>query len=538
MKLTERLGRYGRSLRRVVIVSGAALACASGVVTQAPAAPRGTITVAVHTFAKEILDPSLDSQVGLPYHGGMYDWFIGGTPDGKLSLETGVLESFSPNADASAWTFTLKKGLKWHDGEEITSADIKFTIEYYKRDKSVCTACGSLKANVVGVETVDRYTARIRLKSPDVTIPALFSPMEGDLLILPKHYIERVGPAGFAEKPMGSGPWKLASRQITQYIEYEANTAYWNQDRVPGFAKLRLLLVPENRTRLAMLRRGEVNMIPIEPQDVAALRAGGFRIMGPKYTATTTLLFWKSYDPQVLSHKLEIRKALTLAVDWAGLFKAMYPPEVADPYRGGGTLFGPLNIGYDPDLPRYKYDPEEAKRLLKAGGYNGEEMKFWSFASFENPEQKEVNEIIAGYWRAVGVNVNLLPIDFGSFVPKYVSDPQQFFPPLEVGVMSPVARPSTLGNIRTFMVSHEAGGRIWTYWNTDWLDGVYKEISGIVDDKERERRLRELNNKIYNEYWAVPIALRHFPWATRNIAKWEPVNGSPQVMQFETLQPE
>ena len=106
------------------------------------------------------------------------------------------------------------------------------------------------------------HTATVTLKAPDVTLPAVFSPMEGDLMILPKHYIERVGAKEFGEKPMGSGPWRLVSRKITQSIEYEANTKYWDRDRIPGFATLRLLLVPENRTRLAMLRRGEADMIP------------------------------------------------------------------------------------------------------------------------------------------------------------------------------------------------------------------------------------------------------------------------------------
>ena len=134
---------------------------------------------------------------------------------------------------------------------------------------------------------------------------------------------------------------------------------------------------------------------------------------------------------------------------------------------------------------------------MKAGGYSGQPVKFWSFASFENPEQKDVNEIIAGYWRAIGVNVSIVPIDFGSFVPKYVSEPQKFEPPLEVAVMSPIARPSTLGNIQTFMISHAAGGRISAYWNPDWLDGVFKELSSVVDEATGAKKLGDINSKLY-----------------------------------------
>lgn len=522
--------------RRIVVAGLLAIATISwNLAATAQTKPTGMITAAVHTFSKEVLDPSLDSAPGLPYHGEMFDWFIGATPDGKVNLDYGVLKSYSANADATEWTFALKPALKWQDGADITADDIKFTIGYYMRPESVCTACGGLKKNVTGIDVLDRLTAKIRLKSPDVNIAAIFGPMEGDLLILPKHYIEKVGAAGFNEKPMGSGPWKFVGRKLTQSIEYAANTDYWNQDRIPGVATLKLLLVPENRTRLAMVRRGEVDMIPVEPQDATTLKSEGFEILGPKFACSTTLLFWRSYDPGFLSNKLEIRKALALAVDWAALFKAFYPPEVAEPYRGGAATFTPLNLGFNPDLPAYKFDPEEAKRLLKAGGYNGQPVKFWSFASFENPEQKDVNEIIAGYWRAIGINVSIVPIDFGSFVPKYVSEPQKFDPPLEVAVMSPIARPSTLGNIQTFMISHAAGGRISAYWNPDWLDGTFKELSSIADEATRARKLGDINNKMYDEYWAVPIALRHFPWATRNVANWQPTAGTPLIMNFETL---
>ena len=73
-------------------------------VTAGAQTPSGTVTAAVHTFAKEVLDPSLDSTVGRPYHGPMFDWFIGATPAGKLSLKTGVLESYKqqPPADTAA----------------------------------------------------------------------------------------------------------------------------------------------------------------------------------------------------------------------------------------------------------------------------------------------------------------------------------------------------------------------------------------------------------------------------------------------------
>ena len=94
-------------------------------------------------------------------------------------------------------------------------------------------------------------------------------------------------------------------------------------------------------------------------------------MMGPKYTASTTLLFWKSYDPQFITNKLDIRKALTLAVDWEGLFKAIYPPDVAEPYRGGGAIFTPLSMGYDSSLAPTASIPPRRSGCFSRGATRG-----------------------------------------------------------------------------------------------------------------------------------------------------------------------
>ncbi|MBI2321808.1 MAG: hypothetical protein HYU88_06885 [Chloroflexi bacterium] len=239
-----------------------------GVPAKQAGKPEGTVTVGFHTFSKEIMDPSLDGATGLIVYGQIFDWWIGTTPAGKLDTAYGVVESYKPSPDAKVWTFTLKKGIKWHDGVEMSSDDMKWTLEYYSRAAAICTMCGTVKANLDRVEIVDRYTARLHLKRANVNIPAEFAPLEGDLKMLPKHYFEKVGADAFAQKPLGSGPWKFVGRGLGQFIEYEANTEYWNPSRVPGFAKLRLLLVPEARTRVAMLKRGEVDLISVDSQDV------------------------------------------------------------------------------------------------------------------------------------------------------------------------------------------------------------------------------------------------------------------------------
>ena len=498
--------------------------------------PTGTVTVAYHTFGKEILDKSLDSGTVLSIVGNMYDTFIGATPDGKLTTQYGVLDSYDAIDDTS-YVFRLKEGVNWHDGVEMTSEDIKFSLEHYTREEAVCSACGGLRRSLDRVEIVDRYTANVFLKDIDVNFIPIFGPVEGDITILPKHHYEKVGADGFEEEPLGSGPWKFVSRRIGEFIEFEANTDYWNPDRISGFAKLRILVVPESSTRAAMLEAGEVDLVSIDPSDVKRLGEAGLKITGPKNTGTGIVVFWGSYNPDFITNKVKFRKAMALAVDWDKIVSSFYPAELFKRHSSGVALFDPGCLGCTTLAP-YPYEPEEAKQLLDEVGYKGETVKFWNFVTTSNPEQREVNEVIAFYWREAGIDVDLIPIDLGAFRPKFATNPQPFDPPAPVGVVSPKNLPSLLTNIRVFMISKDAGGVLAGYWNPEKIDALYAELTTIVDEDERARRLGELQKELYDEYWALPIVLRGFPFAQGpRIAEWTPTQGVVTALAFNTLQP-
>jgi peptide/nickel transport system substrate-binding protein len=109
-----------------------------------PVKPQGTVTVAFHSFSKEVMDPAQDGTPGLPYRGQMFDWFISATPEGKLTTDYSALERYESNAEATTWTFVLRKGITWHDGAAMTADDLKFTIEHYARPTTQCTQCGAV----------------------------------------------------------------------------------------------------------------------------------------------------------------------------------------------------------------------------------------------------------------------------------------------------------------------------------------------------------------------------------------------------------
>lgn len=501
-----------------------------------PAKPTGTVTVAYSTFSFEELDPTLAGVSGKPYYWEMYDPLIGAGPDGKADTKYGLLESYEISPDALSMTMTLRHGALWQDGTEITSDDVKFTFEYSSRKEAKCTSCAFLRANMAGIDVVDKYTAKLRLKSPNVTLVSQFAPIEGDLAVLPKKYVEKVG-GRFSEEPMGSGPWKFSSRKLGQFVEYVANESYWNKERIPGFQRLRVLVVPDPKTRVAMVRAGEADLIDVGPDDVAPLRKDGFKTYGIELNTLLTMFFFKSYDPTFLTNKIEFRKALILSVDTDAIYKAVYSPEVAS-RPSGAPLFDPLTPGYDQALRPYPYDVNEAKRLLQQIGYAGQPVNFWSFAGASNPEQPQVNELIADYWRKAGINVKLMPVEFNSWSQRYRAEPQNFQGPADVGVMFPGARPSLVGNIQVYMESHTDGGTVAAYHDPAKAKAQYTKITGTQDAAERDRLLLDLDRQTYDEYWAFPIVWRNGTFASNDrIAGWQPSKGTALQLSFETLKP-
>lgn len=498
-----------------------------------------TVTVALASFSREKLYPPAFDPGGLVYFGPMFDYLVGASPDGKLSTETGALKAYEPNADASEWTLTLRPGMKWHDGQDVTSADLEFTLKEFGSPDATCAAiCATLQKNLASIKVVDGSTVVMKLKEPDVNIPAKFGPIESSIMLLPKHHVEKVGWDGFEKDPMGSGPWKFVSRQVGSSIDYAANEAYWDPARRPKFSKLHIVLAPDQNTRVAMLKSGEADMIAISPDKVPSAQEDGFKILSIDKTIISEVLFFKSYDPAELTNKLEFRKALALSIDMDQVIKAFYPEVTGERAGGDSVPFSPTTLGHDPNLKPYPYDPEEAKRLLKAAGYNGSPVKLWTVIFPDGPEQKDVNEAIAGYWSKVGLKVTIVPSEFGPLLERLGTGNFDAAPSVSMTGFPTSNRPSVLANIEPMMLSPEAGGRFRTYWDPAKMDKYYAEVSRIVDEKARDERLREINQELHEEYWAIPIAIKNTPYAAgARIAGWEPIAGVSKVLSYETLQP-
>ncbi len=496
----------------------------------------GTLRVALQSFSVETLDPSLDAQDGLRYHGHMYDYLTGANPEGGLDTRYGLISGWASNADGSSFRLTLREGVEWHDGGQVIADDVRASLEYYFREEAACGVCGAVSQSVADIQVIDDRGVALHLSKPDVVFMALLAPVEGDMPLLPAHILDGDGASALHSSPIGSGPWHFTGLSEGNYVEYEANKDYWSAERISLFDTLHISLVPEEDTRNALLKTDKIEVSPISIASISELKGGGFGIDGPKNVVSTAMRFFMSYDEDYLTSNLEFRKALALSVNMPEIVAAAYPPEAAS-VAGGSALFTPTSPGYVEALSPYEYDPEQAQTLLGQAGYDGEPVKLMSLVAYGLSEMPLINEMVAEQWSAVGINVEVISTEWPSVQPRSLARPQEFeeFAPAPVLHGAAPTRPGgDINGIRRYMSG--ADGAMLTYFAPNAGDGILAQVASITDDAERALILQALNRKTYGEYWAIPILWRHNIYAiSPGLSGWQPTDGTASDLRFETL---
>jgi peptide/nickel transport system substrate-binding protein len=168
---------------------------------------KDTLVIALDTLGAQVMDPIADTRAPhAHYHAPIWDSLVGFDYE-KGGIGPGVAERWDRSPDGKTWTFYLRKGLKFHNGDPVTAHDVKFSLERIMTPESISSGAAALRRAVDKIEVVDDLTVKVHTKG---VIPH-FAPslsravfMEGSLM--PKKYIEAVGTKGFREKPIGSGP--------------------------------------------------------------------------------------------------------------------------------------------------------------------------------------------------------------------------------------------------------------------------------------------------------------------------------------------
>ena len=472
-----------------------------------------TLRYAAGSFGEESMDPtrtSISASLGLV--GPLWDWLTEIDAAGKLS--PGLALSWKPGEDGKSWTFKLRPGVKFHDGSEMTAEDVQFTLmEGFRRPKAKASRVRQFRKGIKDVKVVDRHTVTVITAKPWPTFPYDMSFQPGiEGIVLPKAYIKKVGWDGFAQKPVGTGPWKFVKHEVGNFIEFEAVKDHWRKS--PNFDRLRTVLVKEAATRVAMLKTGQVDVARISLDEVQDVTKAGFKIAeDPQPTSVRIHLYATYYDKAGPVKDVRVRQALNLAVN---------RQEILDTLLHGkgkpAAVFpsSPISIGYPADLKPYPYDPAKAKKLLAEAGYpNGFSIKLFALPTGGFTQYLQLAEIVAGYWEAIGVKTSIVPTDIGAFRPLYIANPQS---PKIVGQAGTFATTGRLNGSDSLRIWWSAKGRIIKMANT--VDDIAAKAAGEATIDGIAAQVRKAYTILHNEYRGVPIAdVKGILWGYGNRVK-------------------
>jgi len=482
----------------------------------------GTLVVALGTLGAQSMDPIQETRSPhAHYHAPMYDALVGFNFENG-GKGPGVAERWELAKDGLSWTFHIRKGLKWHNGDPLTAHDVKFSFERTMSKESIASNKAALRRDVKRIEVVDDYTLQIYTNGVQVHFAEGLSRATYQVgQLMPKKYIETVGAEEFRKKPIGSGPWKFVKSVPGDRIEYEAvDYPHWRG--TPHFKRLTLLLVPEESTRVAMVRTGEAAIAEISPESIKEVKAAKLKVISVPGTMQAIYQMYGLYLPESQKNPLadkRVREALSLAIDRQQIIDHVMYGEASWPLP-----FDIYQYSSDTDIERwrkwsreaFRYDPKRAKQLLAEAGYpNGFELKFANTAMAGTPFMVPIGLAVADFWNRLGVKVKYTHYEWGSFAPLLLGEQKQL-----VGVVSmyrtagrPVAAPRFYGAFHSKGAHHLLGRGNDCPDLCKTFDELHKAVTVEQDAVQRAEKTNRMIELASDAWVAVPIIEGMGYWA-------------------------
>ena len=491
------MGNSSLSRRRLLTSALATTALASPYVRARAAetvTPAGKMVVAWHTnIAARWLDPQQHDGTASPdnFLNALHDALIKNYRK-ELYDHRSLAQRYEFAEDAKSATFWLRPGGKFHDGTPITPDDVKFTYEHYHGAWSEV-----LRTKTQGVEIVDDRTVRFHFKDPFLDFPILFGTGNvcGAGWVVPAKYYQQVGQDGFMQKPIGAGPYKLISQQPGIKLEFEAFEAYHNPVHIK---QLTMVSVPEAATRLAMLERGEIDLMYFVPGElISRVKSNPKLMLAPVVSANWWLEFPGFQDPKNPFHDKRVRQAVSLAIDRDAMNQAECD--------GMGVVDGNWiddDVEYGLKWPTWEHNIAKAKQLMAEAGYaNGLNVDWVTPV----PDYYSRGERIVSQLQAIGIRSKLQTLERGVFLKRMESGLKQW-PGVQI-ILNAARIGGTWSNWYDTMFRCN-GFQSKDFFCVKDIDDKFATYLSSDDVKQRKTLAEEIQRTILDEYYLVPV-FRH-----------------------------
>ncbi len=418
-----------------------------------------------------------------------FDHLFRRADDGKI---VGHLATGYKWVNDNTMRITLRKGVKFHNGDEFTAADVKWSIEDMKNPDRGPGLVGVVKG-IKDVKVVDDYTVDIITEAPIPSLPAKLATYT--LMVSGKERSTKK-PEEYGKKPMGTGPYKFVEWKKGEHVIAVRNENYFLG--VPKIKKITFYPIADYNTRISALKAGDIDIaMDISPTQAKEIK----NTPGLEVTATPSARsewVWIRTDVKPFDDK-RVRQALNYAINQEEYINALV--------EGYGLPIGqitpPYFFGYNPDIKPYPYDPEKAKKLLAEAGV----PKNFTIG-YETPNiYEERARGVAGYLEAIGLRVKVESKEFGTAYANLLERKAKPLFHLNWGNWSLLDIDGTLLDVFG-CTNKETGIGRWSYYCNPRIEEIIKELR-TIDDEKRLRVAREANQILHDEA-AVIFLYTHY----------------------------
>jgi len=458
--------------------------------------PKGTLTVAMH-FA---LDPGwLDPLEHIPavtmqmYDYLVHDAMIKPMPYGFVTY--GLAEHAELSADFRRAAFRLRAGAKFHDGQPVTTADVKWTYENFKG-----AYAKAFHEKLEHIQIVDDRTIVFHFREPFIDFIDLYNGgVSGIGWIVPRRYYEKVGRDGFKAKPIGAGPYRLVSQQAGVQMTFEAFPDYCRS--TPATKTIVVKGVRDLTARMAGLQTGELDLaFGMTGKLLARVMSDPVLRWDPNYTGPWWLMFPGGNEQGSPFRDKRVRQAVSLAINRPFLIK--------QETQGIGKPTGNWISSENRDALQVQEAPvpesslEKAKQLMAQAGFaDGFDVDYTPFPPYFDMAERIMNDL-----RAVGIRGKMQTLEGPAFRAK-VSGGRKSYPGNRniVQNIDPRAGGSK-ANIAVYAVCDSPSSFICD----PQVEALWKKHQASLDLAERERLVKQIQRVILDEYYFIPIYLNPF----------------------------
>jgi len=390
-----------------VATTGAASAAAPSAVASNAAAPSGTVTIPLISnptpnpivlpggLSSILLDKNLFGQLVRPDAGG-------GTPVPDLATKWDI----SP--DGKTYTFSLRPGVKWHNGDPFTTDDVKFTFDLMLDKKSNSAFINNL-GPFTSADIVDPMTIRLNLSAP---YAPMLTMLAYNVMIVPKKLLQNEDinkPVNFIQNPVGTGPYKWKEFVSGDHVTLVANMDYW--DGPPKIGTVVYKILPDLNTQVAQLRAGQLDIVMLEPSQVDALQNVPNVVINAANQTNYQYLSMNNSNPLFTDKR--VRQALAYAIDRPTLVKSVLRGKGS---VGNGPISPPMGWAYPQDQQAFPFDTKKAQDLLAQAGWqlqggklvkDGQPFKFAILLDVGNPTRKDYALVAQQTYQKLGMDVSI-----------------------------------------------------------------------------------------------------------------------------------